>query len=321
MESRGMDSFKIFFMADIHNSEIVFRRFLSIPKYYDVDVLILSGDLTGKAIIPIIDLGGERYQYTFKGKTEIIEGCERLKDALIELRNRGLYTHICTEDELEELKNKPDEVDKLFKKLISETIQEWVRSIEEIIPKEKDVILMPGNDDILEIDPIIQKSDRVIYPLNRLVELPLGYGMISMDYVNPTPWNTPRESEEKNLWKMLEEKTGLVDREWGKIICSFHPPPYNTKLDLAPKLDRNLRPVYSFGELEKENVGSKSVRRFFEKYNPLIGLHGHIHESPGYDKVGKTIVFNPGSEYSAGILKGVILELDRDGLKNWYRIG
>jgi len=316
-----MDSFKIFFMADIHNSELIFRRFLSIPKYYNVDILILSGDLTGKAIIPIIDVGGEKYQYKFRGKTEIIYGHEQLKNALSELKKIGLYTYICTKDELEELKNKPDEVDRLFKKLIIETIQEWVRSIEDNIPREKDIILMPGNDDIFDIDPVIQKSDRVIYPLNKLVELPLGYGMLSLDYVNPTPWNTPREAEEKTLWKMLEEKANLVDREWRKIICSFHPPPYNTKLDLAPKLDKNLRPVYSFGELEKENVGSKSVRKFFEKYNPLIGLHGHIHESPGYDKVGGTLVFNPGSEYSAGILKGLFIELNRDGLKNWYRIG
>lgn len=318
---KNMDSFKIFFTADVHNSELVLRRFLSIPKHYDVDILILSGDLTGKAIIPIIDLGEEKYQYTFKGKTETVHGHEQLKNALSELRNRGLYTHICTKDELEELKNKPDEVDRLFKKLICETMQEWVRSVEEHVPSEKSVIIMPGNDDIFDIDPVIQKSDRVVYPLNKLVELPLGYGMISIDYVNPTPWNTPRESDEKTLWKMLEDKTKLVDRDWRKIICSFHPPPYNTKLDLAPKLDKNLRPVYSFGELEKENVGSKSVRKFFEKYNPLLGLHGHIHESPGSDKVGETIVFNPGSEYSAGILKGLIIELDKDGLKNWHRIG
>lgn len=316
-----MDSIKIFFSADIHNSEIVFRRFLSIPKYHNVDVLILSGDLTGKAIIPIIDLGGEKYRYTFKGKTETLQSREQLKNAVNELRNRGLYTYICTGSELEELKNKPDEVDKLFKKLISETMQAWIRDIEEHIPREKNIIVMPGNDDILDIDPVIQRSDRVIYPLGKFVELPFGYGMISIDYVNPTPWNTPREADEKNLMKMLEERAKLVDRDWRRIICCFHPPPYNTRLDLAPKLDKNLRPVYSFGEIEKENVGSKSIRKFFEKYNPLLGLHGHIHESPGWDKVGGTIVFNPGSEYSAGILKGVIVELDREGLKNWYRIG
>lgn len=315
-----MASFKIFFMADIHNSELVFRRFLSIPNHYDVDVLIISGDLTGKSIVPIIEAGENKYEYTFRGKTlTVTEG--ELENAKEELMKRGVYPYVCSREEFEDLKRNPIKVDKLFEKLITEKIADWTARLEEKIPPDKLVYMSPGNDDIFEIDPIIKKSARNIYPLGRLVELPLGYGMISFDYVNPTPWNTPREADEKKLWKMLEKLADLVDRDWKKIICNFHPPPYNTAIDLAPKLDKNLRPVYSLGELEKENVGSKSVRKFLEKYKPLIGLHGHIHESAGYDKVGETIVFNPGSEYSAGILKGVILELDETGLKNWFRIG
>lgn len=316
-----MESFKIFFMADIHNSELVFRRFLSIPRHYDVDIMILSGDLTGKAIIPIIDLGGGQYQYTFRGKTNIVNGLEGLEKARSELMNSGIYPYICTRNEVEELKSDPEKVNKLFSRLITENIARWVSMIEEHIPSDKQVIVMPGNDDIFEIDSVLKRSSRVIYPLGRLVELPLGYGMISFEYVNPTPWNTPREASEGDLWKMLEKLASLVDRDWRRIICCFHAPPYNTMIDVAPKLDKNLRPVYSLGEIEKVNVGSKSVRKFFEKYKPLMGLHGHIHESPGYDKVGGTIVFNPGSEYSSGILRGLILELDDDGLRSWHRIG
>lgn len=316
-----MSSFKIFFTADVHNSELVFRKFLSIPKHYDVDVLILSGDLTGKAIIPVIDLDGSRYQYTFRGKTVIVNGPEELEKAKSELMSSGIYPYVCGMDEVEELKKDPAKVNRLFTKLITENIERWVSMIEEHIPEDKQVIAMPGNDDIFEIDPVLRRSSRDIYPLSRLVELPLGYGMISFEYVNPTPWNTPREADEKDLWKMLEKIVDLVDKDWGRIICCFHAPPYNTKIDVAPKLDKNLRPVYSLGEIEKENVGSKSVRRFLEKYKPLMGLHGHIHESPGYDKIGRTIVFNPGSEYSSGILRGLILELDQDGLKSWHRIG
>ncbi|MEN2975331.1 MAG: metallophosphoesterase [Candidatus Caldarchaeales archaeon] len=316
-----MSSFKIFFMADIHNSELVFRKFLSIPKHYNVDVMILSGDLTGKTIVPIIDLGGGSYQYTFRGKTSIIRSEQDLEEVKNELKNSGVYPYVCSKGELEELKNDPGKVDRLFLKLITENIQRWTIMIEEYIDRDKQVITMPGNDDIFDIDPVLKRCKRELYPLGRLVELPLGYGMISLEYVNPTPWNTPREADEKNLWKMLEKNVELVDRDWSKMICCFHSPPYNTIIDIAPKLDKNLRPVYNLGEIVKESVGSKSVRKFFEKYNPLVGLHGHIHESPGYDKVGRTIVFNPGSEYSSGILKGIILEIDNDGLRNWFRIG
>ncbi|MEM1676420.1 MAG: metallophosphoesterase [Nitrososphaerota archaeon] len=316
-----MSSFKILFVADIHNSELVFRKFLSIPQHHEVDVMILSGDLTGKAIVPIIDIGEGNYQYTFRGRTNIVKGLENLEKAKNELKNCGVYPYVCSRGEVEELKKDPEKVNRLFSTLITENIERWVVMIEERIQKDKQVIVMPGNDDILDIDPILKRSVRDIYPLGKLVELPLGYGMISLDYVNPTPWNTPREAEEDKLWKMLEGTVNLVDRDWNKIICCFHPPPYNTVIDVAPKLDKNLKPVYRFGEIEKENVGSKSVRKFIEKYKPLIGLHGHIHESAGYDKIGKTIVFNPGSEHSSGILKGLILELDKEGLRNWYRIG
>ncbi|MEM2188138.1 MAG: metallophosphoesterase [Nitrososphaerota archaeon] len=316
-----MAPLKIFFMADIHNSELVFRKFLSIPKHYDVDILILSGDLTGKAIIPIIDLGGNRYQYTFRGRTMVVSGPEELERAKSELMNSGIYPYVCTMSEVEELKSDPEKVNRLFSRLITENMERWISMIEEHIPVDKQVIVMPGNDDIFEIDPVLKKSGRDIYPLGRLVELPLGYAMISLEYVNPTPWNTPREADEKDLWKMLEKVANLVDRDWSRVICCFHAPPYNTMIDVAPKLDKNLRPVYSLGEIEKENVGSKSVRKFLEKYKPLMGMHGHIHESPGYDRIGRTMVFNPGSEYSSGILRGLILELDRDGLKSWHRIG
>ena len=312
---------KLFFAADVHNSELAFRRFLSVPKLYDVDVLILSGDLTGKTIVPIVEQENGGYECRFRGKVLRADSREKLEEIKTELLNRGVYPYVCTRQELEELKNRPDMVDRLFQKLIVDRIRDWVERLEERIPADKLVFLTPGNDDIFEIDEPIKRSKRGLYPLGRLVELENGYAMLSFDYSNPTPWNTPREDSEKGLWKRLEKLADLVDRDWRKIICNFHVPPHGTSIDLAPKLDKNLRPVYSFGEPEMVNVGSKSVRKFLEKYKPLVGLHGHIHESAGYDKVGETIVFNPGSEYTAGILKGLLLEFDESGLRKWVRLG
>jgi len=312
---------KLFFAADVHNSELAFRRFLSVPKLYDVDVLILSGDLTGKTIVPIVEQEDGSYECRFRGKVLRADSREKLEEIKMELLNRGVYPYVCTRQELEELKNRPDMVDRLFQKLIVDRIRDWVERLEEQIPADRLVFLTPGNDDIFEIDKPIRESERGLYPLGRLVELENGYAMLSFDYSNPTPWNTPREDSEKGLWKRLEKIADLVDRDWRKIICNFHVPPYGTSIDLAPKLDKNLRPVYKFGEPELVNVGSRSVRRFLEEYKPLVGLHGHIHESAGYDKVGETIVFNPGSEYTAGILKGLLLEFDEDGLRKWARLG
>jgi len=311
---------RIFFTADIHNSELVFRKILSIPSLYNPDVMIISGDLTGKAIVPIIKKEDGSYICTFQGEKHVMKNEKEVKEFETKLLNKGIYPHICSKEEVVELQNDQAKLDALFKKLTVKRIEYWVRELEEKVPENVMVLMMPGNDDIWEIDEIISSSKRVINPLKKVVNMEYGYQIISLDYVNPTPWNTPREADENEIMKMLEKYLEKIENT-GKVICNFHCPPYNTNIDLAPKLDKKLRPVYKFGELELQHVGSKSIRKFMEKYSPLLGLHGHIHEAEGYDKVGRTLVINPGSQYSAGMLKGVIVDLDRNGIIRWFKIG
>jgi Icc-related predicted phosphoesterase len=311
---------RIFFTADIHNSELVFRKILSIPSLYNPDVMIISGDLTGKAIVPIIKKEDGSYICTFQGEKHVMKNEKEVKEFETKLLNKGIYPHICSKEEVVELQNDQAKLDALFKKLTVERIEYWVRELEEKVPENVMVLMMPGNDDIWEIDEIISSSKRVINPLKKVVNMEYGYQIIGLDYVNPTPWNTPREADENEIMKMLEKYLEKIENT-GKVICNFHCPPYNTNIDLAPKLDKKLRPVYKFGELELQHVGSKSIRKFMEKYSPLLGLHGHIHEAEGYDKVGRTLVINPGSQYSAGMLKGIIVDLDRNGIIRWFKIG
>lgn len=121
--------------------------------------------------------------------------------------------------------------------------------------------------------------------------------------------------------EILEEKINkLVDstKEVRKSILNIHVPPFNTHLDIAPKLDKDLKPVLTpGGEPEMVHVGSIAVRNAIEKYQPLAGLHGHIHESKGYTKIKNTHCFNPGSEYSIGILKGVIINISENRVDNY----
>ena len=63
--------------------------------------------------------------------------------------------------------------------------------------------------------------------------------------------------------------------------------------------------------------GSSAVRSAIEKHQPLLGLHGHIHESKGFVKIGRTFCVNPGSEYGEGILRGVIIDLEDGKVKNF----
>ena len=69
-----------------------------------------------------------------------------------------------------------------------------------------------------------------------------------------------------------------------------------------------------------EHVGSKAVREVIEEYQPMIGLHGHIHESYAKDKIGNTPVVNPGSEYGEGILRGFIIDFRDEGVENYYKV-
>ena len=46
---------RLFFATDVHGSEVCWRKFINSAKHYEADVLILGGDMTGKAVVPIVD--------------------------------------------------------------------------------------------------------------------------------------------------------------------------------------------------------------------------------------------------------------------------
>ena len=68
------------------------------------------------------------------------------------------------------------------------------------------------------------------------------------------------------------------------------------------------------------SVGSHAVRSAIEKNQPLLGLHGHIHESKGIANIGRTLCINAGSEYSQGILRAAIVNLEKDKVKGYMLI-
>ncbi|RLG52225.1 MAG: phosphoesterase [Thermoproteota archaeon] len=316
-------TFRMFFAADIHGNTIVWRKWLNAVNVYNADVIILAGDLTGKAIVPIVDYG-DRYETTLIDQKLVARSSEELEKIKERIEGIAYYYVILTKEELQDIAQSPKKQEELFKKVMVERLEKWLNLlVEKVDLRKTTAIVMPGNDDEKYIDETIKRfEDRgVIYPLDKTVELPYGYQVISHEYVNPTPWNTPREAPEDKLEKMLRkkiEKSGVKD--FKKALFNFHCPPWNTKLDLAPKLDKNLKPVYVGGRPVLVHVGSRAVRKLEEEYQPLMGLHGHIHESYASDKIGDTIVINPGSEYSEGLLRGFIIEFEPDGLKTYWKI-
>ncbi len=312
-------SFKIFFTTDIHGSERCFRKFVNAAKFYEVQAIILGGDITGKAIIPIIKQAGGKYTATITNTPHSFSADE-LEGVQKEIRFNGYYPFVTTDDELDEISKDPDGKNKIFRAAIKESLENWFALAEERLrPIGVKIYVAPGNDDDEIVDEVLAASSFVINPEEQVIEIAPGIEMMSFGYANPTPWDSPRELPEEELAKRL---TALADKMSykGVSIFNLHVPPFNTPLDQAPKLDANLKPVVEGGQIAMAGCGSKSVRSLIEKYQPTVALHGHVHESAGAFRLNKTICLNPGSEYNDGVLRGAIVTIDEKKKKVSYQL-
>jgi uncharacterized protein len=297
---------KIFFATDIHGSEICWRKFLNAAAFYKADMVILGGDVTGKVMIPIVAHSGY-WQVTVRGETHRIENREALADIETQIRNRGSYPAIVSPDELQHLSEEEGEVDRRFSVEMMHSLDRWLDMADgKLRGGQIGCILNGGNDDIFEIDDMIETSPCVTFAEGKVLDLG-GFSMVSMGWTNPTPWDTFREAPEDELASKIEAVAQHVP-DMGRAIFNFHAPPYGTGLDEAPALDENLRPTH--GGAVMKPVGSVAVRDAITRHQPLLSVHGHIHESRGVKKMGRTLAINPGSVYGDGVLQGAVIELD-----------
>ncbi|MHA2432458.1 MAG: metallophosphoesterase family protein [Candidatus Thorarchaeota archaeon] len=279
-----------------------------VHEAYNCDVVMMCGDLTGKAIVPIVEEKPGVWWSSPWGTKEKYKSEKDLNRAKNIYEKRGFYWFLTAESELEELQSNPERVQELFQKLMLERMRYWVGLIEEKVPDNIKVVVSPGNDDAEDIDAILKGSDKIIFPLERVVDIDGTHQMISSEWVNSTPWDTPRECPEDELMEKLEREFGRLDSH-DNLLCNFHAPPYGTMIDLAPKLDDKAQVRVRYGAPEMVPVGSESVRELIEKYQPLLGLHGHIHESGGLEYIGRTLCVNPGSAYTQGMLNAFVVDL------------
>jgi hypothetical protein len=310
---------KVLFTTDLHGGDTYFLKILSVAKSSKVNVLMMCGDLTGKAIVPIVKLEENLYVTNFFG-TDYRMKEDELPKLQNEIRRVGYYYYHCGRPEYEEFRAKPERVTELFDKLMRQTIENWLVKIDEILPKDMRVIMNPGNDDTFAIDELLKNSKRVEYTLGRCVDLDDKHSVVACDWVNPTPWDSPRECEEKELEKRLRTELQRAP-SMENLICDFHAPPYNTVLDLAPRLGKDMRPQFFMGTPMMDHVGSTSVSKVLKEYQPKLALHGHIHESAGVCNVKRTICINPGSAYVEGIMHGCLLTLTPDSVDHQLIIG
>jgi uncharacterized protein len=302
---------KIFFATDIHGSEVCWRKFLNSAAFYKADLVVLGGDVTGKAMVPIIEYSGY-WQVTLRGETMRLDTRAELDDVMTRIRNSGFYPALVSQDELTYLGENEGAVDQRFSVEMLSSLDRWLDMADgKLRGGQIPCILNGGNDDIFEIDNIIESSPCVSFAEGKLLDLD-GFSLVSMGWTNPTPWDTYREAPEPELAAKIEAVAGLVP-DMGRAIFNFHAPPYGTGLDEAPALDDTLRPMH--GGAVMKPVGSTAVRDAILKHQPMLSVHGHIHESRGVKKMNRTLAINPGSVYGDGVLQGAVIDLDKKKAK------
>jgi hypothetical protein len=306
---------KLFFATDIHGSDICWTKFLNAGKFYEADVLILGGDMTGKAVVPVVHQGGDTYRTVLLEQEFVTTDEDELRDVIKRVRSRGYYPYITNPDEIAELEKDHGRIDQIFKNEVLKVVQQWM----DLADKKLDgtslkVYCSPGNDDMDEVDEIVHASRRVELVEGLVIPLDAHHEMVASGWSNRTPWDTHREEDEDQLEVRYEAMMSKL-KDPRNAVFNIHVPPYKSGLDEAPELDKNLRPVLAGQALKP--VGSTALRKVIEKYQPLVGLHGHIHEGRGSTRIGKTLCINPGSMYEQGTLLGAIVKLGRNKIENY----
>jgi uncharacterized protein len=299
---------RILFATDVHGSDRCFRKFLNSASFYGVDHLVLGGDITGKLLVPIVRKPEGTYDCRYGDAVYTDLDDAGLEELTKRIRGFGHYVITVDQDELLELEG-DEHRERVFREVVRKSVEDWVGLAEERLRGTGVRCFMaPGNDDFLSIDPPIEASDVVEFAENRLLRLDDTHEMITTGYSNPTPWDTERELPEPELRDRIDGMAkGVQDPE--NLVVVLHPPPYHSGLDDAPQLNPELEMTLNAGGVQMAPVGSTAVREFIEHTQPLLGLHGHVHEGRGAVTIGRTLCLNPGSSYTEGILSAAIVEI------------
>jgi Icc-related predicted phosphoesterase len=307
----------VFFAADLHGSETTYRKFLNAASFYDVDALVFGGDLMGKLFVPIVrDDGNLRARFAGEDHEFQAGGLAAFTAAL---ERAGAYWRVMERDAYAAARADPLRQVGLFQAEASARLAAWLALAEERLAGTRvRLYLTGGNDDDPTVLDVLGDHDgeHAVACEGRTVELDGEHTMITVGWSTETPWNTPREASEERIGQMIDRQVVKIP-DLSRCVFNFHCPPKDTPIDACLKLEPTAglapgelpRPDRSGGRFHYIGGGSRSVREAIERYQPVVGLHGHIHESGGRFRLGRTQCFNPGSEYGQGQLQGWIVAL------------
>lgn len=308
---------RVYFATDLHGSNVCFRKFCEAADFYNCDVLVMGGDVTGKLLIPITT-NGSSASFHLGGERRTVD-LTALPAEQKRIANMGYYSVVGDAEAMDQVSDGERYEQRLLEEALKR-IREWVEYADNRLGNSGSTIFFaPGNDDAPAVDDAFDGSRVMVNCEGSVVDLG-GIQMASTGWSNRTPWSTPRECDEDALEVRLRSVVSGLD-DPSRAIFNFHVPPYGTPLDLCPEIDDEFRVVTVMGNPVQMHAGSTAVRAVIEEFQPLVSLHGHIHESRNAVQLGRTWAVNPGSEYGEGVLSGAIITIKKDKVKYTFTAG
>jgi Icc-related predicted phosphoesterase len=302
---RSGERTRILFATDLHGADVVFRKFLNAIPVYEADIAVLGGDLTGKSIVPVIETA-DGYRATVRGKQEVATNDEDLERIEKLIRDTGQYPVKMTAEQ--ETSMSREEIDAAFSTACLDQVADWMaRAAERLEPEGIPIYVTGGNDDYFSIEKVLDDAAYIHNAEGKVLEIRPGLPMISSGYGNQTPWECPRDITEEELGEKIEAMATQLS-EPRSAIFNLHVPPFGTGLDICPRLDTSVYPPRPIPN-ETAPAGSHAVLDSIKRYEPMLSLHGHIHEAPGVRDLNHTTAVNPGSEYAQGVLRTAVIDL------------
>jgi Icc-related predicted phosphoesterase len=310
---------RLFYAGDVHGSRVCWKKFINAAAHYPAEVLIMGGDLTGKALVPIVRQGDGSYTARVIGEERVARSAEELDQMQEAISTNGMYPLIVDLEEARRLGEDPAHRDDVFEHTLLDELRLWVELADERLASSESVAyVIPGNDDPWSIDEVLAGGTKVV-PCDERIERVGPHELLSLGYSNRTPWKTPRELDEDEIYTRLKRLSDRLEAP-ERAIFNIHVPPWESSLDTAFEVDEELRYVTKGGHPHEVPTGSKAVRQIIEETEPLLSLHGHIHESKGVTKIGRTVAINPGSDYGSGHLDGCLVHLEPERVVNHYLV-
>lgn len=310
---------RLFYAGDVHGSRVCWKKFINAAAHYPADVLVMGGDLTGKGLVPIVREGDGSYSARVIGEQRVAHTAEELDQMQLAITTNGMYPLIVDQDEARRLAEDAAWREEAMEKALLDELRLWVKFADERLGgTDTRAYVIPGNDDPWSIDAVLASGTSVV-ACDESIQQIGPHEMVSLGYSNRTPWETPRELGEEEIYERLKRLVDQLETP-RRAIFNIHVPPYESSLDTAFEVDDDLRYVMKGGRPHEVPTGSAAVRQIIEETQPLLSLHGHIHESKGVTRIGRTMAINPGSDYGSGHLDGCLVHLAPDRVVNQYLV-